>query len=389
MLDVQARVAALVERDPGTETLETVRRLRSTCALILATGTLDDLGALSPSSEYAWLAFEEHREKTTAERARMVAEGISGLKGPRVRYWQRVPENAALMAAIVPTALRLAGLTDTSEPTRALLTPLVHRARERNLRTVARIPDWFSFPADLAAGWAALVASSGTRFAVSSAAQGERAMTRLEPRHVPRLVPEDIFEQHLAGTDVGLSEMTLRRFASIALVRTLGVTTWDECGSLLGHDKLYTRRLVNNAVVKLNASGQRAAVWERIEAIKAQMEHGELVDYRERERIFTDWALISAGEWAAIRRRVGLADDRHGARRRNASAWVWARITGRDWREAPAFGRWASESEREVFRRFEKTLMPCLRSELNAHLSNLAHSTKPILKDSAGLSIRT
>jgi hypothetical protein len=151
---------------------------------------------------------------------------------------------------------------------------------------------------------------------------------RLEPRHIPCLIPEEAYQRHLSGLSSGLSAQTLRAFTSIAIVRTLGISTWDGCGDALGWERNYTRGLVNNAVVKLNLTNARDGFWSALELVRHELVQAHLVDYRQRERIFKDWALIPLDDWTGIRCATGISNDRCGARRRNASAWVWARITG-------------------------------------------------------------
>ncbi len=363
-LSAQMTIDRLLRRAPGIETLGAFRRLRSICALVLAVCSLEDLGTVSYTSEQAWVAYEEHRDQTMRERRRLVAEGISGRNGPRVRYWQRVPESAGLMAAIVPRALRVAGLADISCDLNDELRPLLARARARQPTTVAALPRWFSFPPDLARAWADLIKETSPRFFSALPRPQAGAHPRLEPRHVPRLISEDHYQSHLSELCPGLRADTLRAFASMAILRVLGVPTWDECGGFLGLERDYARRHANNAVVKLNQAGAREAFWRAIAAIHSELDQGELVDYREREVILKNWTVIPIEDWTSIRREASIADDRRGARRRNASAWLWADLTGRHWSEAPAFGGCASESAREVFRRFEKDILPVLRASL-------------------------
>ena len=371
LLDAQRHVDALLAEPASDYTLGSFQRLRSTCALVFAVSELDDLGTLSPASEVAWLAYQQHRETTASERARLVAEGINGLKGPRVRYWQRVPENAALMTAVLPTALRIARDASRDDTGPQQLAPLVARARKRNPQTVALIPNWFSFPPDLAEAWRGLMFATSTRFTAPAATKAFDNGSLLEPRHIPRLIQEETYVRYLEGLCPLLAPPTLRAFASIAIVRSLGLTTWDESGILLGYERDQVRNLVNNAVVKLNRAEARSTFWDRIEAIRHEIAGAVLVDFRERERAFRHWTLIPLEEWTAIRRQTGIRNDRHGARRRSASAWVWARHVGRHWREAPAFGGSADANAREVFRRFEKTLLPTLRPRLVAEQEQL------------------
>jgi hypothetical protein len=216
------------------------------------------------------------------------------------------------------------------------------------------------------------ISTTSSRFALRAARPNATAVGALEPRHIPRLIAPEINSRLLAGLCPGLSETTLRAFASIAIVRTLGVSTWDECADLLGIERSYARGLVNNAVVKLNLADARDRFWNALECVKSEIERGPLVDYRERERAFRVWALIPLDQWTIIRRAADVSDDRYGARRRNASAWVWERLTGVDWRESPALGGNASENAREVFRRFERDTLPSLRPELMIYEQQLA-----------------
>lgn len=363
LLDAQQRINVLLDAEADTGSLMSFRRLRSLCSLLLAVASRQDLGALPPAAEEAWQAFEFDREATRTQRHRLMAEGIDGRKGPRTRYWHRVPGSAPLMAAILPSALEAGGL-EAGECDQQRLVAFAESAWERIPTYAAHLPTFFSFPDDLATEWQALLRRNHKRL-TGRATASFAPRAAYEPRHVPRLLQEELFDQNIRELTATLSETTARAFGSLALVRLSGVYTWREAAEVLGweHDRGY--HIANNAVSKLSASDNRDAFWRAMEGIASSYERTSgLVDYRERERRHGQFSLIPTDAWSEIYLDAGIVDDRHGARRRNASAWVWARITGLDWRSIPPFKGSAGDNARHRYRLFLDAVLPAIKPAL-------------------------
>jgi len=261
------------------------------------------------------------------------------------------------MAAVLPAALDLSAVAvdDPSEFDLAI-GPLLYAARTERPSNVAQLPRWFHFPDEFAQAWKLLQTKRTPRFIGPMPRRtSDRALT---PSQVPCQLLSRLYGDRLQACFGGrMTEQHARTFCSLAILRSAGASSWEDAGEQIGIGRRRARLLANNAVVKLNAARARTEFWREIEPLIAVLA-GEQIDYRERERTFASFTRLDATSWQRICAESGVRTGKHGSRERYACAWLWAEITGCDWRHAPALGHAATESQREVYRHFQKGAAP-------------------------------
>ncbi|MEV7217649.1 TniQ family protein [Kitasatospora cineracea] len=156
----------------------------------------------------------------------------------------------------------------------------------------------------------------------------------LEPRHVPHLLGEADYAR-VASHFPAVNPLRGRRFASVALARLAGASTWHEAGQDLG---------LPDPDLAVQISGQLAgriqdpdAFWHDLQRTAQVIEQRGLVDYRARHWALTDLTTVPADVLFPVMPSVGpRGNSLSPARRRHAAAWLWQHLTGGDVRDAPA-----------------------------------------------------
>jgi hypothetical protein len=370
ILDSQMFIDRLLDEPTNPRVLAKFARLRSLMALLMAVASRGDLGPLPPSAEEAWLKFEKDRNEIVAERTRLAAAGMGGKNAPRTRFWSRAPRSSELVSALATRAIEMSGLTTPNFDPVSALEPIFRSARDRRPRDFWAVEQWFPFPQDLADGWR-ILSHRASRRRVMRALAHETVVSRqhdfgFDARHVPLLLQKDLWEPRLRSLCIGLSESTSRTYASLCVVR-LTVRTWADAAGALDIERRRASTVLGNGQRKLTRANTSGEFWEEILLIAGSYTNRALVDYRAREEALTNLVLLPAGAWTSIRAKGGVTAGIGDSRRRNATAWLWSELTGREGHEAPAFGFNAARNEREVFRRFKEQLLPTLREPLLAY----------------------
>lgn len=351
-LAAQTMVDALLDAG-GTAQL--FAGLRAICALLLHHGGPEHVDA---AAEPAVDAFANHvagRDAVREERGAMIGAGVDGRRGPRTRSWTAVPQPAVLMAAVAPAALRVLE-PDDPHVVAERLAPLLDTAAAtaRGLAVVTRIPHDFGFTPPLRAAFDAWQDGRPRRKAVHRYGAGARTSRRwsVAAAHVPQLLWTAEYRDRFAELLPDSREHMARRFAAMALVKTAEPVTWRQAAQRLDLDPHRSAGLVNHYIVGLNARGHTEAFFSRVRDLADRLDadpHG--VDYSALRRAHAGLTDLDPAAWRRACREAGVHPGL-GTRRRNAATWVWAELTGGDWRLAPAFRDRDTDNAREVYRRF-------------------------------------
>jgi hypothetical protein len=191
-----------------------------------------------------------------------------------------------------------------------------------------------------------------------------------EPRHVPQLLPEDLYGPVLRGLCAGLPDHVGRTHAALCLARFAGAASWREAGAAIGLDEARARAVVANAEPALAEAGARERFWTELGVLAARYGTRDLVDYAARRRLLAA-LVIPPADWERLEAEAGVPRRRGDTRRLNASAWLWAELTLQPWQDAPAFGGRAAETRRKLYARFVARLLPQLRGPLLAYGATL------------------
>lgn len=159
--------------------------------------------------------------------------------------------------------------------------------------------------------------------------------------HVPAFLPHDWFTSHFAHL-VHIRAPLIRRNAPLQLVRLITGASAEDAADAIGMPEGTARA----AVRELGA--RRTALEPAVELLAAALDARapRLINYGRRRRALREWT-IAPRDWAELTADL-VAADTHRAytdrptdwgdhKRRTASAWVWAALTGGEARHAPAF----------------------------------------------------
>jgi hypothetical protein len=187
-----------------------------------------------------------------------------------------------------------------------------------------------------------------------------------EPRHVPQLLPDDLYGARLRAPWSRFPEEVGRTYSALGLARLAGAADWHEAAAAIGLDAARVEPILAKARLALADPLAARRYRAELRAVAERYACEGLVDYAARRRRFAD-LLIPEADWETIRAEAGIPRRRGDSRRRNASAWLWAELTGGPWQQAPVFGGRATETPRKLYARFVDDLLPALRGPLLAY----------------------
>ena len=387
LLATQRHLNAVMEtgKDEGTglPALEYLRTLRSLCALMLYVARPDDLGDLPSAVRHAFSEYADERERRLEQRRdRREAEG--GRKGPSIHVYGAAPTQAALMAALLPKAVEMLTPAQDAPLQRADLSArlavFAQRLRDRDqtkLRPVARD---FNFRGVLLQAWnSGLAGKAGFDHRLgllSPYARLERPYA-FGPHHVPQLLWENEYLAHFAPLFAAsdLQEDTARRVCSAALVRLAGQTDWAGACMALDLPTTFSTGGVNKAMGVLNTLNHSEAFAVALHDLAVRLESlpGK-ADYHARRYALESLTEISLDDWKSLESQSHVHPGRHEGRRRNIAAYLWAQVTGGDWRLAPALRGMKTGPTRDMYLRFESRDLIQLRPLLDVRAAQMAAS---------------
>ena len=98
--------------------------------------------------------------------------------------------------------------------------------------------------------------------------------------------------------------------------------------------------------------------WQAVAQVSDYLESAPHVDLRTRRTQLANFTVIPAERFADVAARHGFSAT--ASKNRSAAAWLWAELTGSDWRDSPAITNWpggvTNESRREMYRQAMKAL---------------------------------
>jgi hypothetical protein len=342
--------------------------LRALCAFILYCAEPDDLCDHPSPENLALRAFVEKRDRILVARK----EAPSPRNSERMRLVYARQENPELMAAIAGYATEILDFTDSARTT-ALLRRLTDRliARTKDRWEVIK---FFGFSNHLSL----LIeksTSSGSHFdrAIGYRATSSRETIRLfGPQHVPQLLWQDEFDRRFKTFFPHVQESSGRRFCAMALVKLCGDHTWAQSALELELPVKAGTKMANQCVTILGLAGLKEAFGEALHKIAIDLsERQNKVDYRRRREMFSTFSDIPIDSWSDICRTTGITVGHLGRRSRYAAVWLWAELTGGDWRLAPGLAGENAESVRTVYKKLNSTIIPKLAPQLHRYGQSL------------------
>ncbi len=366
MLQTQTRVDQEV-RDSMGKRLPTdgehtfFAELRSVSALMMYGGEPEDLPLVD---SVVGTAFREHvRARETIREQR--SEAIDGRNGPRQRTYIGVPTSAALMAALVQTALPIVDAASPDE-LRSAMQPLADRVRSRSPKNHWDVAGYFQLLPRLRTALAECAEVRGNfdrRGGARSTTANTHKPHRFQPQHVPQLFPPEAFARRFKRYFPALQENLARRFCSMAAVKLLGFT-WAQSGQALELPETADRQ-ANHMITQLNKNGYYDAFTRELQTWARVLSEGEnRIDYQLRRDALRAVSDFSRSVWLALCAQGGITPGHRGSRSRYAAAWMWADSTCGDWGLSPAFRGESTANQRDVYKIMTKLLQPEMRDAL-------------------------
>jgi hypothetical protein len=361
------------------ESMEFFREMRSICALVLYRAEIEDFPDLPEPMQQAVIDHVNRRNMAQESRTESANEGGSAINGARPRFYIGAPKSAALMAAVVQLALPIVENVDPAE-LRKSLSLLADRIINRSSKYRYAVLDYFSLSDRLRdalsdgiakkgtfnrrAGHLSIAAINSEKLAKRSAGDvnGEtiNAGLQYEPKHIPQLIPERIFEEKFKRFFPNVQDRFARRFCSLAAVKRLG-HTWLESAHLLDLPKTMNG-MANRCVMLLNQQGDyESFIGELQHWVEMIAMSKNRIDYAERRLLLNDFEDFPKPKWLEICAAAGINPGNNGSRSKYAATWLWSEVTCGDWVLAPALLTHTNGNhQRDVYKATVKALMPSL-----------------------------
>jgi hypothetical protein len=194
---------------------------------------------------------------------------------------------------------------------------------------------------------------------------------------IPQLLWEDVYESHFATLVPGTLPVSVRRFCSMTLVKLACDVSWDETATALELTDTKGSILACAMVTRLGRADTASRFAARSRDIALRLSASlEPVDYGARRRMFATLATIGPDAWPAVCRTSGVRTGKPGGRERFATAWLWTRLTGGDYRLAPGI-RDQPTAVRDTYRRFVSSELDLMRDALEAYGETLITPRAP------------
>jgi TniQ len=264
----------------------------------------------------------------------------------RAQSGQRLRDDPAELAAVLPTTLTLADLPDPDTLAETLRQLADARYHNDGLTLLLSKTGPMSEPLMTALSRAASRAfwiSASRQLGLHPGAHHRRGDLdpRLRPHHVPQLLWADDYHRAIADRFEfdDTTDSHGRRFCSVLLTRMLTPLDWDAAARYLDLPDPTINNAYNRAVAKLRNDNRLPELATHVKRIANQHADSGLIDYNQRRTTLSDWDGIDIECWQLLEPRprplppAGREDEP--LRRAQSSLWLWCQLTGGDERAAP------------------------------------------------------
>lgn len=344
--------------------------LRSLTAMILAWGVMEDLGELPEPARAAFARHIKDREDGRPMQGRPSSLSEDERDKSFSKLQTYTPQNAALLAGVVPLAVTMLA-SPTPQVLAESVSSLVLRIREQNPQRFFSRMRSFNLSARLEDARSRCVKPhQRPAYRLNSSRAKEPAKPSsdaLSHDHVPQLLWKEHYEDLFARLlEPGTRKPFARAFCSMALVKTIDKTSWEQAAVELGIPQRTGRATANNVVIRLNRSGEMDLFTLRIGALAEILaETLSVTNYGLRRRALTNFE-IGTQDWNELSQIAGVRPGKPGGRRIYASVWLWCYLTDGYYLFSPWFARNNTKSAQTVYWRFRRYELDGLKSVLEA-----------------------
>jgi hypothetical protein len=184
---------------------------------------------------------------------------------------------------------------------------------------------------------------------------------------VPQLLWKDYFQKEFEIFFPSVYDFSARRFCATALVKLCGNFSWAQAAAELRLPTESSVKMANRCMTILKKNGTKDLFARKLRKVSEGLSNdSNKIDYGARRKFLSTFTYISAKNWDGICR-AGNIFPGYDSRNRYAAVWLWAELTGGDWRLAPGIEEKNRDSFRDVYRVLSKTMIPKLAPRLRAY----------------------
>ena len=192
-------------------------------------------------------------------------------------------------------------------------------------------------------------------------------------QHVPQLLWENEYRKHFRPffSRSTLHDDTCRQVCSAALISLAGETTWAGAFRML--DLPFTSTGLNMAMGMMNALQHNQNFVLALHDLAARLEALPVkANYQARRTALDHLTKISLNQWKVLTGQTSSQSWWRQGRRRNIAVWLWAHVTGGDWRLAPGLRGTRSSMSRNTYMKFVKQDLAILSPLLSVGAARMA-----------------
>lgn len=351
--------------DSPFDPLSFFQELRSLCSLILYCAEPDDLGDRPQAGLAAFEAIAKSRNRRLEEFSHQTPPRTLGQKSISTT---EILTNTQLMATLIGASIDIMD-ADNSEHLKGFLLPLAQRCSARSTKNRWQIASYFRLTGRVAKAFHECLAQQPRTFnrcIGNRSVHREQSHIKFGPQHVPQLIWrktfKDGFEKFFPGVPTGQA----RCFCSLSLVRICTESTWDEALAILE----VPWNSVNFKARKIALQNNNEFVAKLNEVVLRLNSMTSKIDYSQRRRDFALLTCIPELDWNRICQRAEICPRVNDNDNRNATAWLWAELTGGNWRWAPGL-KGVTKNSMYGCKLFQARFLPQLEAGLRRYGENL------------------
>lgn len=349
------------------------RELRAMCALVLRCTEPSDFDHLPNPEAEAFKVFCDERNNINASRN----ESMTQRQNKHIKPFIKTPITPELMAAVVRIAIPI--LAADAPMMGKLLQPITKKCRKMspsNRWTYVKFG--FSEPIATVLVQNLEANSSFDRAFGGRSIAARAAQFSLQPQNVPTLLWQEEFRRSFSKFFSTGKENTERCFCSMALVKLCRNCTWIQAASELGLNAREGMTVAGIGRVHLRENNARNAFGEALQNLAKRLtDSPPRIDYAARRKILSNLTSIPLELWSEMCHAAGITLRNSKNRSKHAAVWLWAELTGGDWRRAPGMvGAEDTLRTRAVYRVQCKTIIPRVENGLRTYGSQLLRMEK-------------
>ncbi|HYR63677.1 MAG TPA: hypothetical protein VET24_13735 [Actinomycetota bacterium] len=272
-----------------------------------------------------------------------------------------------MLAALLPKAVELLACSPVAFE--AALRPLVERCLKGPIPHLTQARRQLGISGRTLQTWSGIIASR-IRLTNRMRSPLQRPLAGApSPQRLPQLLWPAVFESFYSGFPI--QHLLFRRFCPVALGVAATKWTFAQVAAALGLPPGPGEQFYRHVINLLRTQGKDRLFYDALVDASRWLEtQNWTVDYSVRRSVLGHMNLIMGSDWAWACWASGVHPG-GGRRRRHASTWLWAALTGGHLNLAPTADRTHPSTEGDTYKRFLADDLPALEPALLALGANV------------------